>query len=236
MTNDKKLEGDKSLVGKYIDVNIDDVLELGLYITDFKPDLEGVDCADVVIYYNDPDAIALIGKKPGDVIISDEQKTIVLGIRDKSNEIDESFFGLIEMKDKKSIDFYLGWKNYDILKAFFKYLLLKHSVFYYKLATPGIDIKDRNIPIEISKKVKSCEDLFLTIDNRRVQGMKLVFSNGIRINFTIDRFELLFYNKFQRNKVFERYTSMQGIEKINFNNMKMNKIYYLQKKGQPKII
>ena len=93
-------------------------MELGLYITDFKPDLEGVDCADVVIYYNDPDAIALIGKKPGDVIISDEQKTIVLGIRDKSNEIDESFFGLIEMKDKKSIDFYLGWKNYDILKVF----------------------------------------------------------------------------------------------------------------------
>ena len=184
----KKTEEDKSLVGKYIDILVDDSLHLGLYITDFKPDLEGLDQVEVVLFYNEPGAIEFIGKREGDVIITNEEKTKILKISDHPIQFDEFFCGLINVCETKTIEFYGGWKNHDVLKSCFGLKLLSHEVFYFPLANPGMVVENRNISLKISQDIQSCEEIFNIIDNKRLETLKLVFSNGIKINYEYGNF------------------------------------------------
>lgn len=231
----KKTEEDKSLVGKYIDILVDDSLHLGLYITDFEPDIEGLDQVEVVLFYNEPGAIEFIGKREGDVIITNEEKTKILKISDHPIQFDEFFCGLINVCDSKTIKFYGGWKNHDVLKSCFGLKLVSHEVFYFPLANPGMVVENRNISLKISKDIKSCEKIFNLIDNKRLEILELVFSNGIKINYEYGNFVFHFSNIAQKDDLFDNYTSMKGLSRINFNHLIRDKYYKLQKNGKPQI-
>lgn len=231
----KKTVEDKSLVGKYIDVLVDDSLHLGLYITDFEPDLEGLDQVEVVLFYNEPGAIEFIGKREGDVIITNEEKTKILKISDHPIQFDEFFCGLINVCDSKTIKFHGGWKKHDVLKSCFGLKLVSHEVFYFPLANPGIVVENRNIALKISQDIQSCEEIFNIIDNKRLETLELVFSNGIKINYEYGNFVFHFSNIAQKDDLFDNYTSMKGLSRINFNHLIRDKYYKLQKNGKPQI-
>ena len=234
--NQKKTEENKSLVGKYIDILVDDCLHIGLYITDFEPDLEGLDQVEAVLFYNEPHAIKFIGKKEGDVIITSEEKTEILKISDHPIANNDSLYGLITLRDTKTIEFTGGWKNYDILKSLFGLKLVSHEVYYFPLANPGMVVQDRNIPLNISKDIKSCEEIFNIIDNKRLKVLELVFSNGLKINSEYGDFVFYYSNIEQRDELFEKYTSMKGLSRINFKHLIKDKYYKLQKNGKPQIV
>lgn len=231
----KKTEENKSLVGKYIDILIDDCLHLGLYITDFEPDLEGLDQVEAVLFYNEPGAIKFIEKKEGDVIITSGEKTEILKISDHPIPNNDSFYGTITLRDTKTIESTGGWKNYDILKSLFGLKLVSHEVYYFLLANPGMVVENRNISLKISQDILSCEEIFNLIDNKRLETLQLVFSNGIKIDFNHGDFIFHFSNINQRDDLFEHYTSMNGLPRLNFNHITKNKYYKLQKNGNPQI-
>jgi len=232
----KKTEEDRSLVGKYIDILVDDSLHLGLYITDFEPDLEGLDQVEVVLFYNEPGAIKFIGKKEGDTIITNEEKTEILKISDHPIPNEDSLYGTITLSETKTIEFYGGWKNHDVLKSCFGLKLLSHEVFYFPLANPGMVVENRNISLKISQDIQSCEEIFNIIDNKRLETLELVFSNGIKIDINHGNFKFHFSNMEQRDELFENYTSMKGLPRLNFNHFIINKYYELQQNERPKMI
>ena len=231
----KKTEEDKSLIGKYIDILVDDSLHLGLFITDFEPDLEGLDQVEVVLFYNEPGAIKFIGKKEGDLIITSEDKTEILKISDHPIPNEDSLYGTITLSETKTIEFYGGWKNHDVLKSCFGLKLLSHEVFYFPLANPGMVVENRNISLKISQDIQSCEVIFNIIDNKRLEILELVFSNGLKINYEYGHFVFHFSNIAQRDEVFKHYTSMKGFSRINFNHLTINEPYNLRKIGRPEI-
>jgi len=231
----KKTEEDKSLIGKYIDILVDDSLHLGLYITDFEHDLEGLDQVEVVLFYNEPGAIKFIGKKEGDIIITNEEKTEILKISDHPIPNEDSLYGTITLSETKTIEFYGGWKNHDVLKSCFGLKLVSHEVCYFPLANPGMVVENRNISLKISKDIKSCEKIFNLIDNKRLEILELVFSNGLKINYEYGHFVFHFSNIAQRDEVFKHYTSMNGLSRINFNHLTINEPYNLRKIGKPEI-
>ena len=233
--NQKKTEENKSLVGKYIDILVDDCLHIGLYITDFEPDLEGLDQVEAVLFYNEPHAIKFIGKKEGDVIITSEEKTEILKISDHPIANNDSLYGLITLRDTKTIEFTGGWKNYDILKSLFGLKLVSHEVYYFPLANPGMVVHNRNVSLKISQDILSCQEIFNLIDNKRLETLQLVFSNGIKIDFDHGNFTFHFTNINQRDELFESYTSMKSLSIINFKHLIRDKYYKLQKNGKPQI-
>lgn len=220
-------------IGMYIDLS-NGPLYLSTYLTDFEPDLEGVDDADFVTFHQDSFGKQLLGKKVDDIINDGESDFHIMAIYRKHVVEESDYLGSLYVRDNpKVVEYHAGWKNYKILEAFSGYQIGRAEIFYFKPSTPGKMIKDRNIPIRMKKKIADPVELSTFLSGRRLNAMDIRFLNGSYLRAKQYDYTLHFNSITERNEVFKKYCQLVGIENINLDLLIPEKPYMLTKTGQP---
>jgi len=220
-------------IGTYIDI-ANGSLYLSTYLTDFKPDLEGIDCADFVTFHEDSFGKQLLGKRVNDIVNEGASEFHIIAIYRKPVVEESDYLGSLLVRDNsKVVEYHAGWKNYKILKAFSGYQIARAEIFYFKPSTPGKMIKDRNTPIRMKKKIADPFELSTFLSGRRLNAMHISFLNGSYLRSKQYEYTLHFNSTTERNEVFKKYCQLLGIENINLDVLIPDKPYKLNKTGQP---
>lgn len=220
-------------IGTFIDI-ASKHLVLTIYITDFKPDLEGVSGADFVEYYTEPSTKRLIGKKIGSTFIQDKSKYKITSIVKKAIKIDNKFLGSIELlDDNKSFKYSGEHGDYRVIKSLSGHLIENSRVNYLNFHNPGSIVKNRRIQKKMRKKTPYIDQFLEFIKDKEVQSMILAFSSGIRLEYNYHDYFINFNSTAERNLIIEKLSEILNIKPIKINTLKINTTYYLNESGLP---
>ena len=214
-------------IGKYIDILIDDGLYITVYITNFKPDLEGIDGVEEVLFFEEPEAKDLLGEGLGTTVKSGKSKIQIIQISDEPLIQQPTFYmGITKLTDLK-LEINLNYKTYDILEAYEDFEMVNLEVYYFKYRKPGKIIKNRNEAIKMRRRFNNSKELFKFIEKRTVHKLKLTFLNGASLIYSNGIYHLSFKNKKQRNFIVNCYLAKQNKTEIDLDGLKANTDYYI---------
>ena len=220
-------------VGTFVSISSPGIC-LTIYITDFKPDLEGVTGADLVAFYNESDAKELIGKVVGSTFIEDDNKYEIFSIVKKYVNVRSNYPGSIELLDNNTSFTYYG--DNKVLRSLEGIPISNLTVSYFISVNPGSIVKNRSKLKKMRKKISDTDELFEFLSNKHLNEMTIVFSNGIRLESDGLMYVISLNSILERNLIINKLIQSLKIKIFDVNTLKHNTAYRLNKSGVPEEI